>query len=158
MGKRKTRSKTLTKIDPSILESKPAAVSQHAAQNGARVTATVNPIFQPPLSPVNPLVFDLDPGNFNEEHLEDDVGDKDASRGYYVARVRAFACCCIRRLIVARIIHCSCGELSARYSSKNLSDSKAKEYPLMTAANSAAKEVCTVVPTVSRSNSFVGVV
>ena len=82
MGKRKTRKQTLTKIDPSILKSRPATISQHATQNGAYVTMAVNPIFQPPLPLVDPLVFNLDPGNFNKEHLEDDIGDENTSRGY----------------------------------------------------------------------------
>ena len=85
MGKRKAKH-TLTKIDPSILEFKPTAISQHASHGGARVTTAVNPI-QPSVPSVDSLLFDFDPGNFNEEHAEGDVDEEDVSKGYYVARV-----------------------------------------------------------------------
>lgn len=86
-GKRKAK-KTLTKIDPSTLKQRPQATSQHAADNGTRVTTTVNPILQPPVIPgLDTFTFDADASNFDEEFLEDGGG---ASRGYYVARVCTF--------------------------------------------------------------------
>jgi len=83
MGKRKARNfKTLTKIDPSILRSKPTAVSLHAAHDGTRVTTILNPVRAPPVSPIDPLAFGLGRGDLNED-LEE---EEDASKAYYVAR------------------------------------------------------------------------
>jgi hypothetical protein len=92
MGKRKSKNKTLTKIDPSILKPKLIAVSQHAAHDGARVTTTVNPARVLPVSPVDPLAFDFDPGGFNEDFEEDEEDQEEESilREYYVARVCVF--------------------------------------------------------------------
>lgn len=89
MGKRKVKSRTLTKIDPRILKPRLVAISQHATRGGARVTATVNPVRVLPVSPIDPLAFDLDPGDFNEgfEDDEEEPGEGDISKGYYVARV-----------------------------------------------------------------------
>ena len=48
----------------------------------------------PPVSPlpvlVDPLVFNLDSENFNEEHFEDGINEEDISKGYYVAHVHIF--------------------------------------------------------------------
>jgi len=88
MAKRKVK-KTLTKIDPSILKPKPQAISQHAADDGIRVTTTVEPVY-PPVAP-DPL---LDPAILEaifDAETSDLTGDEDfddgVSRGYYVARV-----------------------------------------------------------------------
>jgi len=112
----RTKVKTLTKINPSVLKPKLEAVSQHSAGDGKRVTTAVKPVRQPPASP-HPLqdldIFCADVSGFNEEHLEDDEGDE-VGRGYYVARV-----CTSRslrstwRLIPARTTQCYCGSLNA---------------------------------------------
>ena len=89
MGKRKFKNKTLattlTKIDPSIFESKPVAVSQHAAQNGIRVTTTINPVVQPP-PPFNPIIFNFDPESIDENPVAYNE-EEDGTGGYYVSRV-----------------------------------------------------------------------
>ena len=93
MGKRKGKTKTLTKIDPSILKPKLQAISQHAADNGTHVTTTVNPNLQPPVDPyhlLDPATFDADASGFDGECLEDGGDNDDVSRGYYVSRVCAF--------------------------------------------------------------------
>ena len=87
MGKRKAKNKTLTKIDPGTLKSKPLAVSQHATHKGTRVTTVINPVSQSPLPSIDPLGFDLDLTNFNEEHLGETISEEDVSRAYYVSRV-----------------------------------------------------------------------
>ena len=76
---------TLTKIDPSILKPKPAAVSQHAARNGTRVTATINPLVHFP-PPVDPIVFNFDPESIDENPIAY-CGEEDRTGGYYVSRV-----------------------------------------------------------------------
>ena len=88
MGKRKTKVNTLTKIDPSLL--RPQTISQHATEDGTRVTTSVKPsqppVVQDPLQ--NPAIFDAGVLNYDSEHLED--GGDDVSRGYYVSKVRVF--------------------------------------------------------------------
>lgn len=159
MTRRKAGKKTtLTKIDPSILMPKPVAVSQHAAQNGARVTMTVNPTSQPlvpPLDSLDSLDFNLDPEKFNEEPTGGTVSEEEFSRGYYVTRVCALASCCTCRLIFVRTIHSCYGGRNASFSLKSLFDSKAGECPLMANANSAATKAHTVALIVLRSSSFV---
>ena len=88
MGKCKGKSRTLTKIGPRILKPRLVAVSQHAACGGAQVTMTVNPIRALLVFPIDPLAFDLDPGDLNGgfEEDEEEPGD-DISKGYYVAQV-----------------------------------------------------------------------
>jgi len=101
MGKRKVKS-TLTKIDPSLLKPKPYAISQHAAENGERVTTNIRPAHQPPEDLPN---FAADTSSFNEEYAEGDETDDDISRGYYVARVCSFPfflAFCTHRLTTAR--------------------------------------------------------
>ena len=100
MKKRKSKSKTLTKIHPNTLKLKPACVSQYAACNGRLVTTAINPIPQPPAPqqpapqppalPVDSLGFDLDLENFNGEHSEEDIDLEDVSRAYYVTRVCSY--------------------------------------------------------------------
>ena len=156
MSRRKAGKRTtLTKIDPSILIPKPVAVSQHAAQNGARVTMTVNPASQPLVPPLDSLDFNLDPENFNEELAGGTVSEEEFSRGYYVTRVCVLARCCTCRLIFVRTIHSCYGGRNASFSLKSLFDSKARECPLMANANSAATKARTVALIVSRSSSFV---
>jgi hypothetical protein len=87
MGKRKTKLNTLTKIDPSVLISRPPAVSQHVTARGTRVTTTVRP-GQPPViqdPPLDSAIFDT---GIDDEHLED--GGDDVSKAYYVSRVCLF--------------------------------------------------------------------
>ena len=98
MGKRKSRNKTLVttlmKIDPSTIKPKPTAVSQHATQNGMRVTAAINPVVQLP-PPVDPIVFNFDPESPDEDpvaHYE----EEDCTGGYYVSRVCNITHCCVR--------------------------------------------------------------
>ena len=84
----KRKKTTLTKIDPSSLKAKPQAVSQHATDDGIRVTTAVNPIPDPPpFAPADLDDFTADLERLVDEYLEDDTLD-DVSRGYYVARVR----------------------------------------------------------------------
>jgi hypothetical protein len=154
MGKRKVKNRTLTKIDPSILESKPVAISQHAATNGARITTAINPVCPPPLPPVNFLAFDLD-SPFNEEHLEDDGGEEEDSGGHHVARVRPCAHIQFSRLTLTSIIRSSYGGMNVTYISKSLFGSKVEESPLMTVANSAATRASSVVLIASRFSSSV---
>lgn len=91
MPKRKAKTETLTKIDPSTLKYKPPAVSQHSDDRGTRVTTTLNPV-QPPLFATLPEpVFSADPSHFGENH-PDDGDDNDASGGYYSTQVRALVC------------------------------------------------------------------
>ena len=88
MGKYKTN-KTLTKIDPNTLKSKPVTISHHAAHNGKHVITAINPVHPLPV-PVDPLIFNLDSENFNKEHFEDGINEEDISKGYYVAHIRIF--------------------------------------------------------------------
>lgn len=93
MGRRKGKNKSenITKIDPSTLNPKPFAVSQHAANDGTRVTTVVKPIHQPPTSQADLAnTFSADVQDSEGEHLEDDGGNDDLSRGYYVTRVCIF--------------------------------------------------------------------
>ena len=97
MGKRKAKNKTLTKIDLSTLRLKPAAVSQHAAHDGTRITTAVNPVRAPRVTPSHSLAFDFGPGGLDgdfeeEEEEEEEEGEEgeDVSKGYYVARVFVF--------------------------------------------------------------------
>lgn len=83
MGKRKKGNQVLTKIDPSALKPKPLAISQHAAQDGTRVTTTVKPVRQALPAPVDPFVFNANPADFEEELSEDDGSEEDE-----LARVR----------------------------------------------------------------------
>lgn len=90
MGKRKTKTTTLTKIDPSILKLKPQAVSQHATDDGTRVITAVRPIRHPPVTPdslLDPTIFDAGVSSFYDEHSEDCDVDDGVSGGYYVSRV-----------------------------------------------------------------------
>jgi hypothetical protein len=89
MSKRKKQ--TLTKIDPSLLL-KQRAISQYAAEDGTRITATIKPAHQRPAAPVDDLPgFAANVSHFNGEHTEDAETDDDISRGYYVARVCIFS-------------------------------------------------------------------
>lgn len=131
MVKRK-KIETLTKIDPRTLKPKFVAVSQHAGHNGARVTTTVNPIRVLPVSPIDPLAFDLDPAGLNgysEEEEEEDEDEneraEDASKGYYHTRVCVLSVAA-RWLIVPRMTPFLPGERKVTYSSKSSFDSKAK--------------------------------
>ena len=91
MGKRKVKkNNNFTKIDPSTLKSKPQAVSQHAANDGKRVTTTINP--PPPPPPLDPNALDRDLGNFSEENLGDESGDDEMAREYYASQVRSLHC------------------------------------------------------------------
>ena len=87
MGKRKVKGKTLTKIDPTVLKYKPAAVSQYLEHDGTRVTNTIHPTRRPPVPSADTFGFDLDPANLNSELLEDNLVDEDTSKAYYVSRV-----------------------------------------------------------------------
>jgi hypothetical protein len=88
MGKRKVKSKLLTKIDPALLKQKPQAISQHAASDGTRVTTTIKPACQPL---VLPAIFGADTLNFNKEHSEDGDDDDEVSQEYYITRVCALS-------------------------------------------------------------------
>ena len=93
MGKCKTKVNTLTKIDPSLLRQH--AISQHATDDGIRVTTALKPsrppVVQDPLQ--DPVIFDAGMLNHDDENLED--GDDDISRGYYVSRVCDFLASCL---------------------------------------------------------------
>lgn len=96
MGKRKAKSETLTKIDPSTLKLKPLAVSQHATGNRRRVTTTLKPIRPPLATPLpDPGIFNAEPSNFTEQDLdhgdEGGLGDEEAIlREYFTGPVRSF--------------------------------------------------------------------
>lgn len=148
MGKRKAKVKVLTKIDPSILKPKPQAISQHAADNGTRVTTAVKPTLRPPvLDPLlDPATFDADVSDFDNECLEDDGDNDDISRGYYVSRVRAFpplSTFHTQRLITVRTTRSYYGRPSVTCFLRNSYDSKAEVYSPTAAVNSAAKTACT---------------
>jgi len=158
MGKRKPRNKTLattlTKIDPSILKSKPAAVSQHAARNGTRVTTAINPLVHPP-PPVDPIVFNFDPESIDESPIAY-CGEEDRTGGYYVSRVRNVTCrFFFSRLTLTRTTRSYCGGMNVTYFSKNLSDSKAGGCLQMAIVNSAGTKARSAVLIVSRFSSFV---
>ena len=88
MAKAKVKNTTLTKINPSVLRPKPAAVSQHAALDGTRVTTAVNPVHVPPIPPTDSLAFDLDFGDLDKDLEEEEEEEADILKEYYVARVR----------------------------------------------------------------------
>ena len=158
MGKRKPRNKTLattlTKIDPEILKPKPPAVSQHAASNGARVTATINPVVQLP-PPVDSIIFDFDLESIDENPVAY-CGEEDHTGAYYVSRVRDITRRCVPGLTLTRTTRSYCGGMSAIYFSKNLSDSKAEECLQTAIVNSAPTKARSAVLIVSRFSSFVG--
>lgn len=85
MGKRKAKNQTLTKIDPSVLKPKPAAVSQHAACDGTCVTTAIKPP-QPPVTPEDLFDFNVNPADVGDEWFEDDDDEECAS----VVQVCAF--------------------------------------------------------------------
>ena len=88
----KRKKTTLTKINPSSLKVKPQGVSQHADDDGIRVTTAVNPIPDPPpFTPADPDDFTADLERLVEEYLGDDIVGDDISRGYYIARVRSLS-------------------------------------------------------------------
>ena len=89
MGRRKKSSnENVTKIDPRTLALRLHAVSQHAANDGTRVTTALKPILRPPAQTA-PSDFKHAPNtsSFDDEYLEDDGEIDDPSRGYYVAWV-----------------------------------------------------------------------
>ena len=157
MGKRNTRNKTLTttltKIDPSILKLGPTAVSQHAAEDGTRVTTTVNPVVQFP-SPADPIVFGFDPEGIDEDPVVCNGGG-DGTGGYYVSRVCNIACRCVSRLTVTRTTHSYCGGVNATYSLMNLFDSKAEGCPRTAFVNFAVTGARFAVLIVLQFSSFV---
>lgn len=88
MAKRKLKTNTLTKIDPSVLKPKPLAVSHHATDSGIRVTTALNPVRPPLATPLlEPDIFDADPSNFAEEGSDFCDSDGDVSKGYFTAQV-----------------------------------------------------------------------
>jgi hypothetical protein len=163
MAKRKLKTGTLTKIDPSILKPKPVATSQHAGHKGARVIATVNPVRQP-LPPADSLGFNFDLENFDSDtghpgldpaNIDEECVDDGDSRGYYVARVRVFSLVISGYgLTIPRIIRSRYGGVNATYFYKNLFDLKVGGCPIMTLANSATRKASSGVSIVLQSNSF----
>ena len=84
--------KTLTKIDPGILMSKPlVALSQHESC-GTRIITTIDPVLPrlAPTSPTEHTIFDADPSNFNKECLDNEGDDAGASKSYFSAQVCIF--------------------------------------------------------------------
>ena len=152
MGKRKTKSKNLTKIDPSLLKPKPVAISQHVAPNGLHVTTAVNPILEHLVPLVGPLGFDFDPASFDGEHSEDDVTGED----YYAAQVHAsHPLPHFEADTVVRMIRSYNGRrTNATHSLKRMSDSKVREYLPTAIVNSAAKKACIDVSIVLPSSCF----
>ena len=73
------------KIDPRTLRPKLHAISQHAAEDGVRVTTAINLVPAAPDPLENLLTFAADTSNFSEGHSEDNETEEDISRGYYVA-------------------------------------------------------------------------
>lgn len=86
MSKRKAKGRLLMKIDPHVLKLKPQATSQHAAENGTRVTTTIKPGCQPPVVPV---VFGADTLDFEDDHLEHGSSNDDVVNEYHVTQVCA---------------------------------------------------------------------
>ena len=159
MGKRKLRNKTLaatlTKIDPSIFKPKLPAVSQHATQDGTRVTSTINPNVQPP-PPVDPIIFNFDPESINEDPVAYDGEEDGTGGGYHVSRVCNLARRCVPRLTVTRTTRSCCGGVNATYFLTNLSDLKARECPRMATVNSAATKARSAALIALRFSSSVG--
>lgn len=160
MVRQQAKKSTLTKIDPSSLKKpKPKASSQHATQNGRRVTTSVKPAYQPPpaLEPLlDPAIFGEDVQDFDDEDFEDADADEGTSRGFYVARVRILSPLpSAPGLITTRITHFSCGGRSVITTLRRLYDLKAEAYLPMAVANSAAARGCTVVSIVLLFSSCV---
>lgn len=88
MGKRKAKPNNLTKIDPSTLTPKPQATSQHAAHDGRRVTAAVNPTRSTPLD--DPDIFSADTLTFSDDYPGDESGNDGVSGEYDGAQVCPF--------------------------------------------------------------------
>ena len=84
MTRRKAKT-TLTNIDPTFLQPKPLAVSQHATSNGARVTTPIHPTHKTP----PPVVPDLDLSNFNREWFEAEVNEEESDEEDSPLLVRA---------------------------------------------------------------------
>jgi hypothetical protein len=92
VGKGRNRfNATLTKLDPATLRPKPQAVSQHSAESGRRVTATVKPVRDPLGTPEVPAIFNADPSSFRDEYREDDASEDEIVKEYYISRVRSFS-------------------------------------------------------------------
>lgn len=81
------------KINPRILKPKLAATSQHAANDGTRITTAVNPIRASRVTLFDPLAFGLDLGGLNvgvEEGEEEEEEEEEVSKVYYVDQVCVF--------------------------------------------------------------------
>ena len=88
MARRRAKKTTLTNIDPSLLKPKTLAISQHETSNGTRVTTPIHPIRETPPA-VDPVVFDLDPSNFDREWFEAEADEGDSDEEESALRVRA---------------------------------------------------------------------